>query len=84
MPRIAIVGTALPACYNPYMGKKLSVINFYLLDPAIRQESVYRSVASSSAIEGIRAPFAKDSRNPAKPASKSRAKSNGKSRLTRA
>jgi hypothetical protein len=66
------------------MGKKLSVINFYLLDPARRQKSVYRSVASSSAIEGIRAPFAKDSRIKVKSASKSRAKANGKSRLTRA
>ena len=66
------------------MGKKLSVINFYLLDPANRQESVYRSVASTSAIEGIRAPFATDSRIRAKPASKARVKSNAKSRLTRA
>ena len=66
------------------MGKKLSVINFYLLDPAIRQESVYRSVASSSAIEGIRAPFAKNSRTPAKSASNAPPKSNGKSRLNRA
>jgi hypothetical protein len=66
------------------MSKKLSVINFYLLDPAIRQESVYRSVATSSAIEGIRAPFATASRIPAKSASKARAKSNGKPRLTRA
>ena len=66
------------------MSKKLSVINFYLLDPALRQESVYRSVASSSAIEGIHAPFAKDTRITAKSASKARAKSNGKSRLNRA
>jgi hypothetical protein len=66
------------------MGKKLSVINFYLLGPAMRQESVHRSVASSSAIKGIRAPFAKASRILAKSASKSHAKSNGKSRLTRA
>ena len=66
------------------MGKKLSVINFYLLDPAIRQKSVYRSVASSSAIEGIRAPFAKNSGISVNSASKLRAKSNGKSRLNRA
>jgi hypothetical protein len=65
------------------MGKKLSVVNFYLLDPAIRQESVYRSVASSSAIEGIRAPFAKNSGAPAKSASNARLKSNRKSRLNR-
>lgn len=81
---MAIVGTALPACYNPYMGKKLSVVNFYLLDPAIRQESVYRSVASSSAIEGIRAPFEKNSRTAAKSASNAHPKSSGKSRLNRA
>ena len=66
------------------MGKKLSVINFYLLDPAVRRESVYRSVASSSAIEGIRAPFATDTRITVKSASKARAKSNGKTRLNRA
>jgi len=66
------------------MGAKLSVVNFYLLDPAIRQESVYRSVASSSAIEGIRGPFKKDSRIPSKSTSNAHAKSNGKSRLTRA
>ena len=61
------------------MGKKLSVTNLYLLNPAVRRESVYRSVASSSAIEGIRAPFAKNSGIFANSMSKFRAKSNGKS-----
>jgi hypothetical protein len=64
------------------MGSKLSTANPYLRDPAIRQGSVYQSVASSSAIEGIRAPFRKT--RIAKRSSDVRSKSNGKSRLTRA
>ena len=62
------------------MGSKLSAANPYLRDPAVRQGSVYQSVASSSAIEGIRAPFRKT------PGAKrtARSKSNGKARLTRA
>lgn len=39
------------------MGSKLSVANPYLRDPAMRERTVFKSVASSSAIEGIRAPF---------------------------
>lgn len=39
------------------MGAKLSVANRYLRNPATRQRAVIRSVATSSAIEGIRAPF---------------------------
>jgi hypothetical protein len=65
------------------MGKKLSVINFYMLDPAVRRDSVYRSVASSSAIEGIRAPFAKKYVLSADPTSNIRTKSTGKPRLKR-
>lgn len=39
------------------MSSKLSSANTYMRDPAVRQDSVRRSVATSSAIEGIRAPF---------------------------
>lgn len=37
--------------------KLLSNTNPYLRDPVQRERSVLKSVASSSAIEGIRAPF---------------------------
>ena len=43
------------------MSTKLSASNPYLSDPALRQRSVLESVATSSAIEGIRAPFKKKS-----------------------
>lgn len=39
------------------MSTKLSVANPHLRDPVQRQRSVFASVATSSAIEGIRAPF---------------------------
>jgi hypothetical protein len=39
------------------MGAKLSAANRYLRNPSVRQRAVVRSVATSSAIEGIRAPF---------------------------
>ncbi len=39
------------------MGKKLSASNPYLLDTITRDRMVFNSVASSSAIEGIHAPF---------------------------
>jgi hypothetical protein len=39
------------------MGAKLSAANRYLRNPAMRQRTVVKSVATSSAIEGIRAPF---------------------------
>ena len=80
---VFLIETGLPDCYTSYMGKKLGVINFYMLDPDLRRKSVYRSVASSSAIEGIRAPFAKKNVLSVDPTSKFRAKSNGKSRLKR-
>jgi len=38
-------------------GVKLSEANPYLRDPALRKELLFISVASSSAIEGIRKPF---------------------------
>ena len=51
------------------MSTKLSDSNPYLRDPALRQRSVLVSVATSSAIEGIRAPFKKKA-STAKPAAK--------------
>ena len=39
------------------MGAKLSATNRYLRNPAMRERTVVKSVATSSAIEGIRAPF---------------------------
>jgi hypothetical protein len=39
------------------MSSKLTVTNPYLREPAVRERTVLKSVASSSAIEGIRAPF---------------------------
>ena len=39
------------------MNKKLSAANPYLRDPVQRERAVLQSVASSSAIEGIHAPF---------------------------
>ncbi len=43
--------------HNPSVGSKLPAINPYLRDPVVRKRMVFTSVASSSAIEGIRAPF---------------------------
>lgn len=40
------------------MSSKLSSTNVYMRDPVVRRTTVLRSVATSSAIEGIRAPFA--------------------------
>jgi uncharacterized 2Fe-2S/4Fe-4S cluster protein (DUF4445 family) len=44
------------------MSIKLSVANPYLRDPEVREKTVTRSVATSSAIEGIRAPFGRGAR----------------------
>ena len=41
------------------MSSKLAKTNPYLRDPVVRERTVLKSVASSSAIEGIRAPFRK-------------------------
>lgn len=41
------------------MAARLSTTNPYMRDPATREYLVYRSVASSSAVEGIREPFRK-------------------------
>lgn len=39
------------------MSAKLSATNRYLKDTEVRRKLIFKSVASSSAIEGIRAPF---------------------------
>lgn len=39
------------------MGSKLTSANPYLRDPKVRERTVVASVSTSSAIEGIRAPF---------------------------
>jgi len=39
------------------MSSKLSSANPYLRDPAVRRRTVFTSVSTSSAIEGIHAPF---------------------------
>lgn len=44
--------------YTKIVGTKLSIANRYLRNPEVREWTVTRSVATSSAIEGIRAPFA--------------------------
>lgn len=44
------------------MGATLILSNPYLRDPEARKRAIFISVASSSAIEGIRAPFRKEAR----------------------
>jgi len=44
--------------YTKRVGTKLSIANRYLRNPEVRERTVAKSVATSSAIEGIRAPFA--------------------------
>lgn len=41
------------------MSANLASVNRYLRDAAVRRKLIFKSVASSSAIEGIRAPFKK-------------------------
>ena len=41
------------------MGSKLSDVNPYLRDPQVRKEGLWVSAKTSSAIEGIREPYAK-------------------------
>jgi hypothetical protein len=45
--------------YNAFMSAKLASTNRYLKDAVVRRKLILKSVASSSAIEGIRAPFKK-------------------------
>lgn len=65
------------------MSSKLAAANPYLRDPIVRKRTVLKSVASSSAIEGIRAPFRKTASATGKAASRVLAKPVGKTRLTR-
>jgi len=46
---------------------KLNAVNPYLREPAIRERAVLKSVATSSAIEGIRAPFRRATNGAQKP-----------------
>jgi len=64
------------------MSSKLSAANPYLRDPVLRARAVFTSVASSSAIEGIRAPFQRVTRVSSKSSSAAHAKRAGKSRRT--
>ena len=73
-----------PHCYNFAVSSKLTSTNPYLRDPAMRERSVLKSVASSSAIEGIRAPFRRKRRAAVKASGATRAKSTRRSRITRA
>ena len=63
--RLAADGLEFP-CYGQRMSK-LSAINPYLPEPAIRERAVLKSVATSSAIEGIRAPFRRATNGAQKP-----------------
>ena len=49
--------------YTKCVGTKLSVANRYLRNPGVRERTVTKSVATSSAIEGIRAPFGGSAKN---------------------
>ena len=62
-------------CYNSAMKSRLSDVNPHLRDPAKRERAVLKSVASSSAIEGIHVSLKKPLNGAGKPASpKSRVK----------
>ena len=59
----------------PAMATSLLHTNVYVRDPARRKAALRVSAASSSAVEGIRKPFAVDAEPATKPASRKRAKS---------
>jgi Fic family protein len=65
------------------MSKKLSATNPYLRDPVQRERAVLQSVASSSAIEGIHAPFRQRSSRGGKFAATTKPASVRKSGITR-
>jgi len=52
-------------CYTCNMSSKLSAANPYLRDPVARRRIVLTSVSTSSAIEGIHAPFKQAAVTPA-------------------
>ena len=60
------------------MKSKLSDINPYLRDPATRREGLWVSAKTSSAVEGIREPFAKRAGASVRPAANGRAARNGR------
>jgi hypothetical protein len=74
-----LVQTCYSLLYTLLMSAKLSASNPYLSDPDLRKRSVLESVATSSAIEGIRAPFRKKS-----PTVKPVAKKAGSARVVKA
>jgi hypothetical protein len=59
---------------EPDLAAKLLSSNPYLRDPATRQKSVREAAASSSAVEGIRRPFA-PAKAPLKAAARRKTKS---------
>ena len=72
--------------YSSTVSSKLSLANPYLRDPVVRQRNVFTSVSSSSAVEGIHAPFRRTGAVAAATgaASRGRAKRLSKNRLNRA
>lgn len=71
-------------CYGAAMSSKLTVANPYLREPAMRERTVLKSVATSSAIEGIRAPFQRPTNGAPKAATTTPRATARKSRPTRA
>ena len=65
------------------MSSKLSKTNPYLRDPVLRERAVLKSVASSSAIEGIHAPFRQPSSGIKESAVAAQAPKAAKSRVAR-
>jgi hypothetical protein len=65
------------------MSKKLSAANPYLRDPVRRERAVLQSVSSSSAIEGIHAPFRRRSTSSGKFVTTTKSASGRKSGITR-
>ena len=59
---------------------KLPAANPFLRDPEARERMVFKSVASSSAIEGIQAPFRNLAPGTGKSATTTGARLNGKAR----
>ena len=60
------------------MKSKLSDVNPYLSDPATRREGLWVSAKTSSAVEGIREPFAKRAGASVRAAANGRVARNGR------
>ena len=82
--RAVAIGPQPARCYTLPVSKKLSDANPYLRDPALRDRLVFKSVASSSAIEGISAPFKRMSSGAGKPRLRARGRTRAKTRVSRA